>query len=151
MVKEFSLENLSTIKKRNTHADGSLRILFLNLMPQKTVTELDIAQSLCAARKNVILLPVKIKGQSYKTTPMSHMSAFYRDFEDYANGCYEGLIITGAPVEHLPFEGVRYWSQLCKIMDWAKTHVRSTLYICWGDQAGLYHQYGNPNYRLSEK
>lgn len=128
-----------------------LRILFLNLMPQKTVTELDIARAVAQPDKTVELLPMKIAGQTYKTTPMAHMLQFYRDFETFESGCYDGLIVTGAPVEHLPFEEVRYWPQLCRIMDWAQTHVRSTLYICWGAQAGLYHHYGIPKHPLPAK
>ncbi len=153
-VKEFSLADAPHYGA-NTSAR---RILFLNIMPQKAVTELDFARTLAAAALNegggevdVVLLPVKIAGQTYKTTPMAHMEAFYRDFEDFEEGCFDGLILTGAPVEHLDFEEVRYWPQLCRIMDWAETHVRSTLYICWGGQAGLYYHYGIPKYGLSAK
>lgn len=129
----------------------SLRILFLNLMPQKLVTELDIARALAQPGLTVELLPMKIAGQTYKTTPMEHMVRFYKDFEEYEGGLYDGLIVTGAPVEHLPFEEVRYWPQLCRIMDWARTHAASTLYICWGAQAGLYHHYGIPKHALPAK
>ena len=128
-----------------------LRVLFLNIMPQKLVTELDISRALAHASRSVQLLPMKIAGQTYKTTPMEHMVAFYKDFEDFEDGHYDGLIITGAPIEHLPFEQVRYWDQLCHIMAWAKTHVTSTLYICWGAQAGLYYHYGVPKYQLDAK
>ena len=127
------------------------RILFLNLMPQKAVTELDIARTLAATGQDVTLLPMKIAGQTYKTTPQAHMDAFYRDFEAFAAEHFDGLIVTGAPVEHLAFEEVRYWPQLCHIMDWARQHVRTTLYICWGAQAALYHIYGIPKYSLPEK
>lgn len=128
-----------------------LRILLLNLMPQKVVTELDIARALAQPDKTVELLPMKIAGQTYKTTPMAHMLRFYKDFETYEHGCYDGLIVTGAPVEHLPFEEVRYWPQLCRIMDWAQSHVGSTLHICWGAQAGLYHHHGIPKHPLPAK
>lgn len=128
-----------------------LRILFLNLMPQKQVTELDIARALAFSEHCVRLYPMKISGQAYKTTPIEHMRTFYSDFEVFEPENFDGLIITGAPVEHLPFEEVRYWLQLCRIMDWARSHVRSTLYICWGAQAGLYHHYGIPKYALPEK
>ncbi len=147
-IKEYSVSEAMTYGK----GTNALRILFLNLMPQKAVTELDIARTLGRATEDVILLPMKISGQTYKTTPMAHMEAFYHDFEDYeAAGGYDGLILTGAPVEHLKFEDVRYWPQLCRIMDWADTQVRSTLYICWGAQAGLYHHYGIPKYPLPAK
>ena len=131
--------------------DEVLRILFLNIMPQKLVTELDIARALSHSSKSVQLLPMKIAGQTYKTTPAEHMDRFYKDFECFESGAYDGLIITGAPIEHLPFEEVRYWKQLCHIMEWAKTHVKSTLYICWGAQAGLYYHYGIPKYQLEAK
>lgn len=128
-----------------------LRILFLNIMPQKAVTELDFARALGGTPLCVELLPMKIKGQTYKTTPMEYMEAFYRDFETFEADCFDGLIVTGAPVEQYPFEDVRYWKQLQHIFDWAKTHIRSTLYVCWGAQAGLYHHYGVPKYWLPEK
>lgn len=114
-----------------------LRVLLLNLMPNKAVTELDIARVLAVPDMDVQLLPMKIAGQTYKTTPMSHMERFYADFEHFEHDHFDGFIITGAPVEHLPFEEVRYWPQLCHIMDWARTHVRSTLYICWGAQGSV--------------
>lgn len=128
-----------------------LRVLFLNLMPNKTATELDIARALSASDIDVRLLPMKISGQTYKTTPMSHMLRFYTDFECFERDFFDGLIITGAPVEHLPFEEVRYWPQLCHIMDWSREHVRSTLYICWGAQAGLYHHFGIQKHALPAK
>lgn len=127
------------------------RILFLNIMPQKQVTELDIARTLVQGECDVCLLPMKIAGQTYKTTPQEYVERFYTDFEQFAPYYFDGLIITGAPVEQIPFEDVRYWCQLQQIMDWAVTHVRSTLYICWGAQAGLYHHYGVPKYGLREK
>lgn len=127
------------------------RILFLNIMPQKQVTELDIARTLAQGECDVCLLPMKIAGQTYKTTPQEYVERFYTDFEQFAPCYFDGLIITGAPVEQIPFEDVRYWGQLKQIMDWAVTHVRSTLYICWGAQAGLYHHYGVPKYGLPEK
>lgn len=121
---------------------SALRILLLNLMPQKTVTEYDIARAVSHSGLHVALYPVKISGQTYKTTPVAHMERFYSDFETCDDGFYDGLVVTGAPVEQLAFEEVRYWRQLQRIMDWAVTHVRSTLYICWGAQAALYHRYG---------
>lgn len=128
------------------------KILFLNIMPQKAVTELDIARMMAASGRDVVLIPMKIAGQTYKTTPMEHMQRFYLDFETLEHLTFDGLIITGAPVEHLPFEQVRYWQQLCSIIDWAKAgSVRSTLYICWGAQAGLYYNYGVPKHALPAK
>ncbi len=127
------------------------RVLLLNLMPQKKVTELDIARTLQACGMPVQILPMKIKGQVYKTTPMEHMDAFYLNFEEYEPYEFDHMIITGAPLEQIPFEQVRYWRQLCDIMDWADKHVGHTLYICWGAQAGLYKHYGIPKYGLPDK
>ncbi len=128
-----------------------LRVLLLNLMPQKERTELDFARMFCTATAWVDLVPVKIRGQRYKTTPQAHMDRFYTDIDVFEEAGADGLIVTGAPVEHLPFEQVRYWPQLCHIMDWAVRHVRSTLYVCWGAQAALYHRYGIQKHSLPEK
>ena len=127
------------------------RVLLLNLMPEKAKTEADIVRTLAATGENCQLIPIKIKGQVYKTTPKEHMDSFYLDFEDVEWGYFERLIITGAPLEQMPFEEVRYWHQLQNIMHWADEHVRSTLYICWGAQAGLYEHYGVKKYPLPEK
>lgn len=132
--------------------EGCLRVLFLNLMPVKVDTELDIARtlSLCTNRK-VQVLPMKIKGQTYKTTPMEHMEQLYLDFEQFSPYQFDRLIITGAPLEQIPFEEVRYWPQLQQIMHWADEHVKRTLYICWAAQAGLYEHYGINKYALKDK
>lgn len=127
------------------------RVLLLNLMPEKAKTEADIVRTLIATGETCQLIPIKIKGQVYKTTPKEHMDSFYLDFEDIEWGYFERLIITGAPLEQIPFEEVRYWHQLQNIMHWADEHVRSTLYICWGAQAGLYEHYGVKKYPLPEK
>lgn len=129
-----------------------LRVLFLNLMPVKVDTELDIARvlSLCTNRR-VQILPMKIKGQTYKTTPMEHMEQLYLDFEHFVPYQFDRLIITGAPLEQMPFEAVRYWPQLQQIMHWADEHVERTLYICWAAQAGLYEHYGINKYALADK
>lgn len=120
-------------------------------MPEKAKTEADIVRTLVATGETCQLIPIKIKGQVYKTTPKEHMDSFYIDFEDIECGYFERLIITGAPLEQIPFEEVRYWHQLQNIMHWADEHVRSTLYICWGAQAGLYEHYGVEKYPLPEK
>lgn len=153
-VSEYSLDHYpKTCHDLPAASQGEkpLRILFLNIMPQKAVTEMDIARTLSATGHSVCLLPMKIAGQTYKTTPQDYVERYYRDFEYYAEGQFDGLIVTGAPVEHLDFEQVRYWPQLCAIMDWAATHVNSALYICWGAQAALYHLHGIPKYPLPEK
>ena len=94
---------------------------------------------------------MKVKGHTYKNTPVEHMKAFYRDFELLKQEKFDGMIITGAPVEQLEYEEVNYWDEITEIFDWARTHVTSTLYICWAAQAGLYHYYGVPKYKLDKK
>ena len=131
---------------------GTLRILFLNIMPEKERTELDIARMMAAQHYDVALLPMKIEGQTYKTTAQEYVEQNYIDYTDYAaHGHYDGLIITGAPVEHMPFEEVRYWPRLCRIMDDSASLATSTLFICWGAQAGLYHFYGVEKHGLDAK
>ena len=131
-------------------------VLLLNLMPQKAVTELDIARALSFPDTDVLLLPVRIAGQTYKTTPIEYILSYYLDIESVLSNKLHlssapSLIITGAPVEQMPFESVRYWPQLCEIMDWAFRQRLNTLYICWGAQAGLYHHYGIPKYDKTAK
>lgn len=128
-----------------------LRVLLLNLMPVKADTEMDIARMLKASGLDVQLLPMKISGQRYKTTPMEHMERFYLDFEEYEPYYFDRMIITGAPLEQMAFEDVRYWPQLQHIMHWADEHVERTLYICWAAQAGLYEHYGVHKHELSHK
>lgn len=128
-----------------------LRVLLLNLMPQKAVTELDFVRMFAPLPQWVELIPVKIAGQTYKTTPMAYMERFYTDIDRLFGDTFDGLVVTGAPVEHLPFEQVRYWRQLCDIFDWAERHVRSTLNVCWGAQAALYHRYGIAKHVLPAK
>ena len=131
--------------------EGALRILFLNIMPMKQATEEDFCRSLNFANVDVELLPMKISGQTYKTTPQEYVEQYYLDFEAYKAGTYDGFILTGAPLEHMEFEQVRYWEQLRDILSWAPTHVSSSLYICWGAQAALYHRFKTPKYDLPEK
>lgn len=130
---------------------GVRRVLLLNLMPQKPVTELDVARTLAATGISFQLIPIKFSGQTYKTTSAAHMEANYLTFEKVESYNFDRLIITGAPVEQYNFEEVRYWEYLCRLMDWALSHVDSTLYVCWGAQAGLYHHYGIPKYQLPFK
>ena len=136
----------------NEHTERfPLRVLLLNLMPEKQVTERDIIRMLEGCPETIELIPLKIAGQTYKTTPMSHMDAFYVDFDCIEDEQFDALIVTGAPVEHLPYEDVRYWPQLCHIFDWTETHVRRSLYICWAAQAALYHFYGIRKHSLPTK
>ncbi|MBR1712917.1 MAG: homoserine O-succinyltransferase [Alloprevotella sp.] len=131
--------------------DGSLRVLFLNLMPEKEQAELDVCRVLAASKLDVQLIPVRFRGQTYKTTPQAHMESFYLEVEAVQGAFFDGLIINGAPLEHLPYAEVRYWDAFCRLMDWAGNHVRSTFHVCWGAQAGLYYHYGIPKFPLREK
>ncbi|MDR1879380.1 MAG: homoserine O-succinyltransferase [Tannerellaceae bacterium] len=128
-----------------------LRVAILNLMPLKITTETDLIRLLSNTPLQIELEFMKIKGYTPKNTPLEHMLEFYKDFDEMAPHCYDGLIITGAPVEQMPFEEVNYWNEITAIFDWASTHVTSTLYICWAAQAGLYHFHGVPKYDLPEK
>lgn len=140
----------SSREKSLSHSE-TLRILLLNLMPEKAMTEGDMVRMLADYPQDIEIIPMKISGQTYKTTPQEYIDCFYTDFEDLATDTFDGMIVTGAPIEHLDFEEVRYWQQLTDIMEWAKTHVRSTLYVCWGAQAGLYYHWGVPKYPLPQK
>ena len=128
-----------------------LRIVVLNLMPIKITTETDLVRVLSNTPLQLDLTFMKIKSHTSKNTPIEHMRAFYKDFEVLRSQKFDGMIITGAPVEHLDFEEVTYWAEMTDIFDWARTHVTSTLYICWAAQAGLYYHYGVPKYPLPAK
>lgn len=128
-----------------------LRIVILNLMPLKITTETDLIRLLSNTPLQVELSFMKIKSHTSKNTPVEHMQAFYTDFDQMRHMKYDGMIITGAPVEQMDFEEVSYWDEIKEIFDWSTTHVTSTLYICWAAQAGLYHHYGVPKYPLDKK
>ena len=128
-----------------------LKVLILNLMPLKITTETDLLRLLSNSPLQIEVEFLKIKGHTSKNTPVEHMMNFYKDFDQVSHNKYDGLIITGAPVEHLPFEQVTYWDEMRTIMDWANTNVYSTLFICWAAQAGLYHHYNIPKYPLPSK
>ena len=128
-----------------------LRVVVLNLMPLKITTETDLIRLLSNTPLQVELDFMKIKGHTPKNTPIEHMQEFYKNFEDMVDDYYDGMIVTGAPVEQMSFEDVNYWEELTRIFDWAQTHVTSTLYICWAAFAGLYHFYGVPKYDLPAK
>ena len=128
-----------------------LRIVVLNLMPIKITTETDLVRVLSNTPLQLDLTFMKIKSHTSKNTPIEHMRAFYKDFEVLRHQKFDGMIITGAPVEHLDYEDVTYWDELSDIFAWARTHVTSTLYICWAAQAGLFYHYGIPKYPLPAK
>lgn len=127
-----------------------LRILMLNLMPTKVVTETQIAR-LIGNTPLQVELELLQTGHIPKNTSEEHMLAFYRRFDEVKDQKFDGMIITGAPVEQMEFEEVEYWDELCEIMEWSKTHVHSTFHICWGAQAGLYYHYGIKKYPLEKK
>jgi homoserine O-succinyltransferase len=128
-----------------------LKIALLNLMPTKIATETQLARLLGNTPLQVELELVQMSTHESRNTPMEHMLAFYKTFDQIKDEKYDGLIITGAPVEHLEFEEVDYWKELCEIMEWSKTHVTSTFHICWAAQAGLYYHYGIQKHALDKK
>ena len=128
-----------------------LRIGLLNLMPLKIITETQILRCLSNTPIQIEVDLIQTETYHSKNTPEDHLLTFYKTFDDIRDQKYDGFIITGAPVETMPFEEVEYWKELTEIMDWTKTHVHSTLHICWGAQAGLYYHYGIPKYMLPEK
>ena len=137
---------------RALHQDiRPLRIAILNLMPTKIATETQLLRLIGNSPLQVEITLLRTATHESKNTPEEHLIAFYQTLDDVRDERFDGLIITGAPVEHLDFEQVDYWPELQEIIDWRKHHVFSTLYICWGAQAGLYHQYGIPKYPLPEK
>ena len=128
-----------------------LRIVILNLMPLKITTETDLIRLLSNTPLQLEISFMKLKSHTPKNTPIEHMMMFYRDFEVMRQEKFDGMIITGAPVEQLDFEDVSYWDEITEIFAWARTHVTSTLYICWAAQAGLYYHYGIPKFPLPKK
>lgn len=128
-----------------------LKIVILNLMPIKITTETDLIRLLSNTPLQIELDFLQLESHTSKNTPVEHMLNFYKPFDEICNSKYDGMIITGAPVELLPFEEVDYWNEMKIIMDWARGHVTSSLFICWSAQAGLYHYYGIPKYLLDAK
>lgn len=152
-VKLLEEENIFVMDEtRATHQDiRPLKIVILNLMPIKITTETDLLRLLSNSPLQIEIDFLKIKGHTPKNTSSEHMKAFYRTFDELKQKKYDGMIITGAPVEQLPFEDVKYWEEMKQIMNWSAHHVTSTLFICWAAQAGLYHFYGVPKYPLDKK
>ncbi len=146
-------ENIFVIdnSRASTQDIRPLKIVILNLMPIKITTETDLIRLLSNSPLQIEVSFMKLKSHTSKNTPIEHMKAFYRDIECMRNEKFDGMIITGAPVEHLEFEDVNYWDEIQDIFNWTRTHVTSTLYICWAAQAGLYHHYGIPKYPLDKK
>lgn len=128
-----------------------LKIVILNLMPLKITTETDLLRLLSNSPLQIEIDFMKIKEHTPKNTPIQHMQQFYKEYDEIFRHNYDGMIITGAPVEQLPFEDVDYWEEMKLIFDWAEHHVTSTLFICWAAQAGLHHHYNIPKYPLDKK
>lgn len=146
-------ENIFVMRETTAiHQDiRPLRIVILNLMPVKTTTETHILRLLSNSPLQIEITLLHTSNHVSKNTPVEHLKSFYKTFKQIKDTKCDGMIITGAPIEHLEFEQVDYWDELKEIMDWAAHHVTSTMFICWGAQAGLYHYYNIPKYPLSKK
>ena len=152
-VKTLNDENIfvMTEKRAITQDIRPLKILLLNLMPKKIETETQLSRLLGNSPLQVDLELIHTKSHKSKNTSAEHLFTFYKTFQDVKNRTFDGMIITGAPVEQLGFEEVEYWDELCEIMEWSKTHVTSTFHICWGAQAGLYYHFGIKKQPIGKK
>ena len=152
-VKTLESENIFVMTETRaiTQDIRPLKILILNLMPKKIETETQLARVLGNSPLQVDLELIHTETHKSKNVAEEHLLAFYKTFKDVKDRTFDGMIITGAPVEQLEFEEVTYWDELCEIMEWSKTHVHSTLHICWGAQAALYYHYGIKKYPLDAK
>lgn len=152
-VETLGNENIFVMTEyRAIHQDiRPLSLLILNLMPTKIVTETQILRKLSNTPLQIEIELLQTASHVAQHVDTDHLESFYRTFDQVKDRTYDGMIITGAPVENLDFCDVDYWDELCQIMAWSKTHVHSTLHICWGAQAGLYYHYGVPKHSLSEK
>lgn len=146
-------ENIFVMKqtRAETQHIRPLEIVLLNLMPTKIVTETQLSRVLGNTPLQVHLELMMISSHKSKNTPQEHLLSFYKTFDELKDRKFDGMVITGAPVEHLDFENVDYWQELCEIMQWSKTNVHSTFHICWAAQAGLYYHYGINKHPLPEK
>ena len=149
----LEIENIFVMsnKRADTQDIRPLHIIILNLMPTKIDTETQLLRLLSNTPLQVNVDFLQVSSHTPKHTSKSHIDKFYYTFDQIKDRKYDGMIITGAPVEQMPFEEVDYWDELCRIMDWTKTNVYSTFHICWGAQAGLYYHYGIPKHPLSKK
>ena len=150
---ELAGENIFVMTDdRAAHQDiRPLRIAVLNLMPTKMVTQTQLLRLLGNSSLQVNITFIRMGTHESKNTPIKHLEDFYEPLERVLHERFDGLVITGAPVETLPFEEVDYWPELCALMEWSRTSVWSSLHICWGAQAGLYYRYGFEKYPLQEK
>ena len=152
-VKTLNDENIFVMTETRaiTQDIRPLKILLLNLMPKKIETETQLSRLLGNSPLQVDLELIHTKSHKSKNTSAEHLLAFYKTFDDVKDQTFDGMIITGAPVELLPFHEVEYWEELCTIMEWTKTHVHSTFHICWGAQAGIYYHFGIDKKPLDKK
>lgn len=152
-ARQLEEENIFVMTKdRAFHQDiRELRIAVLNLMPTKMVTETQLLRLIGNTPLQTDIRFIRMATHESVNTPTEHLDAFYEPLDEILEERFDGLVITGAPVENIPFEDVDYWPELVRLMDWSATHVWSTLHICWGAQAGLYHHYGIPKQALPEK
>lgn len=152
-IKLLEDENIFVIDETRGHSQDirPLKIVVLNLMPLKITTETDLIRLLSNTPLQLDITFMKLKSHTSKNTPIEHMQQFYIAFDELRERKFDGMIVTGAPVEDMPFESVTYWDEITTIFDWARTHVTSTLYICWAAQAALYHFYGIQKHPLPMK
>lgn len=152
-VETLQQENIFVMpeNRASTQDIRPLEIVLLNLMPTKIATETQLSRLLGNTPLQVRLELMHTTTHVAKNISQDHLLNFYKSFDELKHRKFDGMVITGAPVEHLPFEEVDYWPELCEIMDWSKTNVHSTLHICWGAQAGLYHHYGIQKHQMPEK
>ena len=153
ILRREKIQILEELENKNYFEKESkiLEVAILNLMPLKEDTELQLLRKLSTSGKNIKITFVNVTSYKSKTTAPEHMEKFYSTFEEIKNKYFDGLIITGAPVEQMPFEKVGYWDELVKIMNWSEEHAKSTLHICWGAQAGLYYHYGIDKHLIPNK
>lgn len=146
-------ENIFVMDRTRAHSQDirPLKIVILNLMPLKITTETDLVRILSNTPLQLDITFMKLKSHTPKNTPVEHMMMFYKTFDALKEKNFDGMIITGAPLEMMDYQDVSYWDEIVKIFDWAKTHTTSTLYICWAAQAGLYYHYGIQKYKIPKK
>lgn len=146
-------ENIFVMDETRAHNQEirPLRIVILNLMPLKITTETDLIRLLSNTPLQMDICFMKLQSHTPKNTPVEHMMMFYKSFEELSSQKFDGMIITGAPIENMDYEAVEYWAEIQVIFNWSRTHVTSTMFLCWGAMAGLYHFYGIPKYPLPKK
>ncbi|MCH5321894.1 MAG: homoserine O-succinyltransferase [Eubacterium sp.] len=149
----LEIENIFVMSNKRADMQDirPLKIIILNLMPTKVETETQLLRLLSNSPLQIDIDFLQVKSHVSKNVSKNHMDKFYKVFDEVKNDRYDGMIITGAPVEHLDFEEVDYWQELCEIMEWSKKNVYSTFYICWGAQAGLYYHYGINKHKVDKK